>query len=71
MDCPAQYVAKSVDLLGIGFMLDNTYHRATRRVGEVRSAIKIPTAFNILAPMLNPAKAPYMVVGVHRKNLVR
>ncbi|CAH8320155.1 unnamed protein product [Eruca vesicaria subsp. sativa] len=39
-------------------------------VGPVRKKLKIKTLFNILGPMLNPAKVSYAVVGVYHKNLV-
>jgi anthranilate phosphoribosyltransferase len=39
-------------------------------VRPVRKKLKIKTVFNILGPMLNPAQAPYAVVGVYTEDLV-
>ncbi|WOL06925.1 hypothetical protein Cni_G15660 [Canna indica] len=55
---------------GIGFMMSPMYHPAMKIVGPVRKKLKVKTVFNILGPMLNPARVPYAVVGVYEENLV-
>lgn len=68
--CAEQGVSQCVNELGIGFMLAANYHPAMKAVAPVRRAIKIKTAFNFIGPMLNPARVPYAIVGVYRKDLV-
>ena len=55
---------------GIGFMMSPKYHPAMMIVSPVREKLKIKTAFNVLGPMLNPARVPYAVIGVFTEGLV-
>jgi anthranilate phosphoribosyltransferase len=66
-----QGVATCVKDVGVGFMLAPRYHPAMKLVAPVRKSLKVKTAFNILGPMLNPARAPHSIVGVYHENLVR
>lgn len=45
------------------FMFAKTYHPAMRYAGPVRSELGVPTLFNLLGPMTNPATPRYAVVG--------
>ena len=53
----------------IGFMFAPRFHPAMKAVVPVRRALKVRTAFNILGPMLNPAKVPYALVGVYSRDI--
>ncbi|CAO2819060.1 unnamed protein product [Amaranthus hypochondriacus] len=55
---------------GIGFMMSPTYHPSMKVVRPVRKQLKIKTVFNILGPMLNPARVPFAVVGVYSEDIV-
>ncbi|KAG6537989.1 hypothetical protein ZIOFF_003092 [Zingiber officinale] len=55
---------------GIGFMMSPLYHPAMKIVGPVRKKLKVKTVFNILGPMLNPARVPCTVVGVYHEDIV-
>ena len=44
-------------------------HPALALVAPVRRQLGHPTLFNILGPLLNPARPDYMVVGVHSNYL--
>ncbi|XP_020231197.1 anthranilate phosphoribosyltransferase, chloroplastic isoform X2 [Cajanus cajan] len=70
IDLGPQGVKKCVNEAGIGFMMSPKYHQAMKIVRPVRKKLKIKTVFNILGPMLNPAQAPYAVVGVYTEDLV-
>ncbi|PIN20250.1 Anthranilate phosphoribosyltransferase [Handroanthus impetiginosus] len=63
-------VAKCVNEVGIGFMMAPIYHPAMQIVRPVRKKLKVKTVFNILGPMLNPARVPFAVVGVYHEDLV-
>lgn len=63
-------VKKCVKEAGIGFMMSSKYHPAMEIFSPVRKALKVRTVFNILGPMLNPARVPFAVVGVYNENLV-
>ncbi|AGP30551.1 anthranilate phosphoribosyltransferase [Corynebacterium terpenotabidum Y-11] len=45
------------------FMFAKTYHPAMRYAGPVRSQLGVPTIWNLLGPMTNPATPPYALVG--------
>ncbi|MDP9253362.1 MAG: anthranilate phosphoribosyltransferase, partial [Verrucomicrobiota bacterium] len=56
--------------LGICFMFAPLYHGATARVAGVRRELGIPTTFNLLGPLTNPAGAPRQIIGVWHPSLV-
>ncbi|XP_010421683.1 PREDICTED: anthranilate phosphoribosyltransferase, chloroplastic-like isoform X2 [Camelina sativa] len=70
LDLGPEGIKRCVEESGIGFMMSPMYHPAMKIVGPVRKKLKIKTVFNILGPMLNPARVSYAVVGVYHKNLV-
>ncbi len=52
------------------FMFAQKYHPAMRFVGPVRKAIGIPTIFNVLGPLTNPAKNTHQLLGVYSEDLM-
>lgn len=51
-------------------MMAPKYHPAMNVVRPVRKKLKVKTVFNILGPLLNPARVPFAVVGVYKDELV-
>ncbi|WP_346861474.1 anthranilate phosphoribosyltransferase [uncultured Draconibacterium sp.] len=41
------------------------FHPAMKHIAPVRRALKVPTFFNILGPMINPSSPKYQVLGVN------
>ena len=41
------------------------FHPAMKHIAPVRRALKVPTFFNILGPMINPSAPKYQVLGVN------
>ncbi|XP_058787369.1 anthranilate phosphoribosyltransferase, chloroplastic-like [Vicia villosa] len=70
IDLGPQGIKKCVNDVGIGFMMSPRYHPAMKVVRPIRKKLKVRTIFNILGPMLNPAQAPFAVVGVYKEDLV-
>ncbi|XP_072961950.1 anthranilate phosphoribosyltransferase, chloroplastic-like isoform X2 [Typha angustifolia] len=54
----------------IGFMMASNYHPAMKIVRPVRKKLKVQTVFNVLGPLLNPARVPFAVVGVYNEDIV-
>jgi anthranilate phosphoribosyltransferase len=54
---------------GYCFLFAQTYHPAMRHVAPVRRELAIPTVFNLLGPLVNPARPGRMVVGVAHESL--
>ena len=57
-------VAECINRVGIGFMFAPAFHPSMRYAAPVRREIGIPTVFNILGPLTNPARAQCMLLGV-------
>jgi len=57
-------VAASVVATGFGFALAPRFHASMRHAGPARKELGIPTAFNFLGPIANPAGVKRQVVGV-------
>src|SRR5262245_10029853 len=64
IELDAEGVARCLRAAGIGFMFAPKFHPAMRYAGPVRREIGIRTAFNILGPLTNPARARHQVLGV-------
>jgi anthranilate phosphoribosyltransferase len=64
IELDADGVARCLREAGIGFMFAPKFHPAMRFAGPVRREIGIRTAFNILGPLTNPARARHQVLGV-------
>lgn len=52
------------------FMFAQKYHPAMKYVGPVRKAIGVPTVFNILGPLTNPACNTHQLLGVYNESLL-
>jgi anthranilate phosphoribosyltransferase len=57
-------VARCVDEAGVGFAFARTFHPAMRFAAPVRAEIGIPTVFNVLGPLANPARVRRSLVGI-------
>lgn len=57
-------VAACVREAGIGFCFAPRFHPAMRHAAPVRRELGIPTVFNFLGPLANPARVRRQVVGV-------
>lgn len=69
MVSPAQS-EKSLADNHICFLFAQKYHQAMRFVAPVRKDLQIPTIFNYLGPLANPAGASYQLLGVNDEKLV-
>lgn len=57
-------VAASIDEIGVGFCFAPLFHPAMRELRQLRQELNIPTSFNLLGPLLNPAKPAHVLLGV-------
>ena len=64
IDLDAAGVERSLGQVGIAFMFAPVFHPAARHAAPVRGDLRVPTVFNFLGPLTNPARPAAQVVGV-------
>ena len=70
IDAEPPAVERSINEIGVGFMLAPVFHPAMKRVIGPRKELGARTVFNVLGPLTNPAGAEAQVVGVYDAELV-
>jgi anthranilate phosphoribosyltransferase len=69
LDLTPEDVATVGEKVGITFAFAKTFHPAMRFAGPIRSELGIPTVFNLLGPLTNPARPKHIAVGVADRTL--
>lgn len=64
------HVGTCLEKAQIAFMFASHFHPAMRYVAPVRKAIGVRCIFNILGPLLNPARCKRVVIGVYTPELL-
>jgi anthranilate phosphoribosyltransferase len=64
IDLPASATEALFAETGVAFLFAALYHPSLRHAGPVRSQLGVPTAFNYLGPLTNPARPSALAVGV-------
>lgn len=64
LDLPIERVARNAEEAGITFCFAQVFHPSFRHTAVPRKELGIPTAFNFLGPMTNPAHVQASAVGV-------
>lgn len=62
---------QALDEIGVCFLFAQQYHSGFRHVAPVRAALKTRTIFNILGPLINPARPTYHLLGVYAPELLK
>lgn len=65
------HLKKSLDDAGICFLHAPLFHAAMKTVAPIRKELGIKTFFNMLGPLVNPARPKYQMVGVFSLELAR
>jgi anthranilate phosphoribosyltransferase len=72
IDLGADDFRRCIEQAGLGFMFAPMYHPAFKSVAGVRKALAakgVKTIFNLIGPLLNPAKPQCQLVGVFTREL--
>lgn len=69
LDLSPQQLRKCLDEVGICFAFARNHHPAMKHVAAARSSLGVPTLFNLLGPLTNPARAKFQLLGVFSKHL--
>ncbi|HMC53019.1 MAG TPA: anthranilate phosphoribosyltransferase [Acidimicrobiales bacterium] len=64
IDLGPRGVARCVAEAGMGFCFAPRYHAASRHAVPTRRELGVPTVFNFLGPLANPARPTRQVIGV-------
>jgi anthranilate phosphoribosyltransferase len=70
IDLDATGVERCLAEAGIAFMFAPVFHPAFRHAAPVRGELRVPTSFNFLGPLTNPARPIAQVVGVSDERML-
>jgi anthranilate phosphoribosyltransferase len=70
IDLTGPEVEKIVAKIGIGFCFAPMFHSSMKHAAVARKELGIPTVFNILGPLSNPAKPKAAAIGVAKSELL-
>ncbi|AJJ57461.1 anthranilate phosphoribosyltransferase [Yersinia pseudotuberculosis] len=70
LDMSAEQSRLALDDLGVCFLFAPQYHTGFRHAMPVRQQLKTRTLFNVLGPLINPARPPLALIGVYSPELV-
>lgn len=68
VDLPPERARACAERDGLAFLFAPAYHLAFKAIAPARKALAeegIPTVFNILGPLLNPARPAFQLVGIY------
>ncbi len=69
LDLPPEQLKGCISAANICFAFARSHHPAMKYVAPVRTALGIPTIFNLLGPLTNPARARHQLLGVFSPEL--
>lgn len=70
-DVTPEDAARSIREIGIGFLFAPALHPAMKHAQAVRRALKTRTVFNLLGPLVNPARACAQLIGAPSPELAK
>lgn len=70
LDMSAETARHCLDEANVCFLFAPQYHSGMRFAAPVRQALKTRTIFNVLGPLINPARPTYQLMGVYAPHLV-
>lgn len=65
------FLERCIDQAGICVLHAPLFHPAMKEVGPIRKGLGLKTFFNMLGPLVNPARPPHQLVGVYSLELMR
>jgi len=71
LDMSPEVARKCLDELNICFIFAPAYHAGMRFAGPVRAALKTRSIFNVLGPLVNPARPDFELMGVYAPELLK
>ena len=69
IEAPVPIVERCLDEVGLCFCFAPQLHPSMKHVAAARKKLGVPTIFNLLGPLCNPAHAPFQLLGVGKPHL--
>lgn len=63
LDVPTERLVEVYDKVGIAFCFANIFHPSMKHVAAARRQLRVPTAFNFMGPLTNPALPSASAIG--------
>ena len=70
LDMSPETARHCLDEANVCFLFAPQYHSGMRFAAPVRQALKTRTIFNVLGPLINPARPTYQLMGVYSEELL-
>lgn len=70
VDAEVAFAERCLREVGLAFCFAPRFHPAMRHVAAVRQRLRFRTIFNWLGPLANPARAPFQLLGVGRREML-
>ncbi|MBP7710664.1 MAG: anthranilate phosphoribosyltransferase [Rickettsiales bacterium] len=64
-------IEKNLREKNLCFLFAPFFHEALKNVAVIRKSLGVPTIFNFLGPLLNPANTPLQLIGTSRKDVMQ
>ncbi len=71
LDLSPEAVEESIEKIGIGFMYAPRFQPVLKNISPIRRGLGLRTVFNLLGPLLNPARPAYQLLGVCQEDLLK
>jgi len=71
IDMSPEVAKRCLDEVGVTFLYGRKYHTGFQYAAKVRKELHTATIFNILGPLVNPARPNIQLAGVYAKEMVR
>ncbi len=69
LDATPEEVTEVFDQAGLAFVFAQTFHPSMKHAGPVRRQMGVPTIFNLLGPLTNPAAPVASAIGAPKERL--
>lgn len=70
LDVSPDEAARMVERSGFAFLFAPKFHPSFRNIGPIRKELGMRTLFNLIGPLLNPARPSHLLMGVAKPELV-
>lgn len=68
LDFSVMEVEELLDDIGIAFLFAPHVHPRLMRITKVRKELKVPTIFNLIAPLTNPVELDTQLLGIYQRD---